>query len=138
MSSVNKVILIGRLGADPELRAMPDGTAVCNFSLATSTISNKNGERKEFTEWHKCSAFNRAAEIAGEYLKKGSQVFVEGSQRTRKWTDKEGQDRYTTEVVVGRLVLLGGKSDSSQASPSDYAKASGKSFDDLDDDIPGF
>ena len=138
MSAVNKVILIGRLGADPELRAMPDGTAVCNFSLATSTISNKNGERKEFTEWHKCSAFNRAAEIAGEYLKKGSQVFVEGSQRTRKWTDKEGQDRYTTEVVVGRLVLLGGKSDSSQASPSDYAKASGKSFDDLDDDIPGF
>ena len=126
MSSVNKVILIGRLGADPELRAMPDGTAVCNFSLATSTISNKNGERKEFTEWHKCSAFNRAAEIAGEYLKKGSQVFVEGSQRTRKWTNKEGQDQYTTEVVVGRLVILGGKSDSSQAPKSV----------DSDDDIP--
>jgi single-strand DNA-binding protein len=134
MSSVNKVILIGRLGADPEKRSMPDGTSVCNFSLATSTISNKNGERKEFTEWHKCSAFNKAADIAGEYLKKGSQVFVEGSQRTRKWTDKDGQDKYTTEVVVGRLVLLGGKSDSSQA--SDYAKASGKSFDNMDDDIP--
>lgn len=134
MSSVNKVILIGRLGADPEMRAMPDGTAVCNFSLATSSFSTKNGEKKEFTEWHKCSAFNKAAEIAGEYLKKGSQVFVEGSQRTRKWQDKDGQDRYTTEVVVGRLVLLGGKPDSSQA--SDYAKASGKSFD--DDDIPGF
>jgi len=128
MSSVNKVILIGRLGADPERRSMPDGTAVCNFSLATSTISNKNGERKEFTEWHKCCAFNKAAEIAGEYLKKGSQVFVEGSQRTRKWTDKDGQERYTTEVVVGRLVLLGGKSDSSQASKSV----------DFDDDIPGF
>lgn len=125
MSSVNKVILIGRLGADPESRAMPDGTAVCNFSLATSTISTKSGERKEYTEWHKCSAFNRAAEIAGEYLKKGSQVFVEGSQRTRKWTNKEGQDQYTTEVVVGRLVLLGGKSESSQASKMD-----------TDDDIP--
>jgi single-strand DNA-binding protein len=138
MSSVNKVILIGRLGADPDKRAMPDGTAVCNFSLATSTISVKNGERKEYTEWHKCSAFNKAAEIAGEYLKKGSQVFVEGSQRTRKWQDKDGQDKYTTEVVVGRLVLLGGKSESSQSSASDYAKASGKSFDDIDDDIPGF
>jgi single-strand DNA-binding protein len=136
MSSVNKVILIGRLGADPDKRAMPDGTAVCNFSLATSTISVKNGERKEYTEWHKCSAFNKAAEIAGEYLKKGSQVFVEGSQRTRKWQDKDGQERYTTEVVVGRLVLLGGKSESSQASASDYAKASGKSFDDIDDDVP--
>lgn len=132
MSSVNKTILIGRLGADPERRSMPDGTAVCNFSLATSSISNKNGERKEFTEWHKCSAFNKAAEIAGEYLKKGSQVFVEGSNRTRKWTDKDGQERYTTEVVVGRLVLLGGKSDSA----SDYAKASGKSFDDMQDDVP--
>lgn len=132
MSSVNKTILIGRLGADPEKRSMPDGTAVCNFNLATSTISNKNGERKEFTEWHKCSAFNKAAEIAGEYLKKGSQVFVEGSNRTRKWTDKDGQERYTTEVVVGRLVLLGGKSDSA----SDYAKASGKSFDDMQDDVP--
>jgi single-strand DNA-binding protein len=133
MSSVNKIILLGRLGADPEMRSMPDGTSVANFSIATSTISNKNGDRKEYTEWHKCSAFNRAAEIAGEYLKKGSQVFIEGSQRTRKWTDKDGQDKYTTEVVVGRLVLVGGKSESSQT--SDYAKASGK-FD--DDDIPGF
>jgi single-strand DNA-binding protein len=137
MSSVNKIILLGRLGADPEMRSMPDGTSVANFSVATSTISNKNGDRKEYTEWHKCSAFNRAAEIAGEYLKKGSQVFIEGSQRTRKWTDKDGQDKYTTEVVVGRLVLVGGKSESSQTSASDYAKASGK-FDDLDDDIPGF
>jgi single-strand DNA-binding protein len=136
MSSVNKIILLGRLGADPEMRSMPDGTSVANFSVATSTISNKNGDRKEYTEWHKCSAFNRAAEIAGEYLKKGSQVFIEGSQRTRKWQDKDGQERYTTEVVVGRLVLLGGKSESSQASASDYAKASGKSFNDVDDDIP--
>ena len=121
MSSVNKTLLLGRLGADPEMRAMPDGTAVCNFTLATSTVSAKSGERKEYTEWHKCCAFNKAAEVAGEYLKKGSQVFVEGSLRTRKWTDKDGQDRYTTEVVVGRLVLVGGKSE----------MAAGK-----DDDIP--
>lgn len=128
MSSVNKTLLLGRLGADPERRSMPDGTAVCNFTVATSTVSVKSGERKEYTEWHKCCAFNKAAEVAGEYLKKGSQVFVEGSLRTRKWTDKDGQDKYTTEVVVGRLVLIGGKPD------TDYAKASGKSME--EDDIP--
>jgi single-strand DNA-binding protein len=133
MSSVNKTLLLGRLGADPEMRAMPDGTYVCNFSIATSSVSTKSGERKEYTEWHKVVAFNKAADVAGEYLKKGSQVFVEGSLRTRKWQDKEGRDNYTTEVVVGRLVLIG-KSDSSRA--SDYAKASGKSF--PDDDIPDF
>jgi single-strand DNA-binding protein len=136
MSSVNKVILLGNLGADPEMRAMPDGTYVCNFSIATSSVSTKSGERKEYTEWHKVVAFNKAADVAGEYLKKGSKTFVEGSLRTRKWQDKEGRDNYTTEVVVGRLVLIGGKPDSSRA--SDYAKASGKSFDDLDDDIPSF
>jgi single-strand DNA-binding protein len=122
MSSVNKVLLLGRLGADPEMRAMPDGTYVCNFSIATSSVSTKSGERKEYTEWHKCCAFNKAADVAGEYLKKGSQVFVEGSLRTRKWQDKEGRDNYTTEVVVGRLVLIGGKPDTA----ADYAKASGK------------
>ena len=132
MSSVNKVLLLGRLGQDPESRAMPDGSMVVNFSVATSTVSTKNGERKEYTEWHKCCAFNKAAEVAGQYLKKGSQVFVEGSQRTRKWQDKDGQDRYTTEVIVGRLVLLGGKSDTAQ----DYAKASGGPFPDIDMDIP--
>jgi len=128
MSSVNKTLLLGRLGADPERRSMPDGTAVCNFTVATSTVSMKSGERKEYTEWHKCCAFNKAAEVAGEYLKKGSQVFIEGSLRTRKWTDKDGQDKYTTEVVVGRLVLVGGRPDSSQAPKSV----------DSDDDIPGF
>lgn len=133
MSSVNKVLLLGRLGADPEVRAMPDGSQVANFSVATSTFSNKNGERKEYTEWHKCCAFNKAAEVAGNYLKKGSQVFLEGSSRTRKWTDKDGQDKYTTEVIVGRLVLLGGKSESSA---SDYARASGGAFEDVDSDIP--
>jgi single-strand DNA-binding protein len=122
MSSVNKTLLLGRLGADPEMRAMPDGTYVCNFSIATSSVSTKSGERKEYTEWHKIVAFNKAADVAGEYLKKGSQVFVEGSLRTRKWQDKEGRDNYTTEVVVGRLVLIGGKPDTA----ADYAKASGK------------
>jgi single-strand DNA-binding protein len=122
MSSVNKTLLLGRLGADPEMRAMPDGTYVCNFSIATSSVSTKSGERKEYTEWHKVVAFNKAADVAGEYLKKGSQVFVEGSLRTRKWQDKEGRDNYTTEVVVGRLVLIGGKPDTA----ADYAKASGK------------
>ena len=106
MSSVNKTILIGRLGADPERRSMPDGTAVCNFSLATSSISNKNGERKEFTEWHKCSAFNKAAEIAGEYLKKGSLAYVDGRLRTRRWKNKEGIEISTTELVGNSLTLL--------------------------------
>jgi single-strand DNA-binding protein len=108
MSSVNKVLLLGRLGADPETRSTGD-TQICHFNLATSSISKKSGERKEFTEWHKCCAFNKAAEVAGQYLKKGSLVFVEGSLRTRKWQDKDGQDRYTTEVIVGRLVLVGSR-----------------------------
>jgi len=123
MSSVNKIFLLGRLGQDPDVRSMPDGTAVVNFSVATSSFSK---DKREFTEWHKCACFNKAAEVARDYLKKGSQVFIEGSQKTRKWQDKDGRDVYTTEVVVGRLVLVGGKSDKSD-----------KSFD-PDDDIPGF
>jgi single-strand DNA-binding protein len=120
MSSVNKVLLLGRLGADPETRSTGD-TQICHFNLATSSISKKSGERKEFTEWHKCCAFNKAAEVAGQYLKKGSLVFVEGSLRTRKWQDKDGQDRYTTEVIVGRLVLVG-------------SRDAGKDRPDVDDD----
>lgn len=131
MSSVNKVLILGRLGQDPEVRSMPDGSQVASFSLATSTVSAKNGERKEYTEWHRCSAFNKAADVVAQYLKKGNQCFVEGSLRTRKWQDKDGHEKSTTEVVVGRLVLLGGKSESSA---SDYARASGGSF--PDDDIP--
>lgn len=129
MSSVNKVLVLGRLGQDPDVRSTADGTVVANFSVATSSFSK---DKKEFTEWHKCACFNRAAEVARDYLKKGSQVFVEGSLKTRKWQDKEGRDQYSTEVIVGRLVLVGGKSDSSSA----YAKASGKSFDDMHDDVP--
>ena len=130
MSSVNKVLVLGRLGNDPDVRSMPDGTTVASFSVATSTFSSKSGEKKEYTEWHRCSAFNKAGEVAAQYLKKGSQVFVEGSLRTRKWQDKDGHEKSTTEVVVGRLVLLGGKSDTA----ADYARASGGSF--PDDDIP--
>lgn len=137
MSSLNKVLLLGRLGKDPEIRAMPDGTAVASFSIATSMITNKSGEKKEYTEWHRCVAFNKAAEIVGDYLKKGNQVFIEGSLRTRKWEDK-GVERYTTEVVVGRLTMIGGKPAESQSSPAtaeEYAKASGGFYNE-DGDYP--
>lgn len=137
MSSLNKVLLLGRLGKDPDVRAMPDGTAVASFSIATSMITNKSGEKKEYTEWHRCVAFNKAAEIVRDYLKKGNQVFIEGSLRTRKWDDK-GIERYTTEVVVGRLTMIGGKPTEPQSSPAtaeEYAKASGGSYSE-DGDYP--
>ena len=104
MASVNKVILIGNLGRDPETRFMPDGGAVTNTSIATSeTWKDKNGEKQEKTEWHRVAFFGKLAEIAGEYLKKGSQVYVEGRLQTRKWQDKDGQDKYSTEIVADRM-----------------------------------
>lgn len=109
---VNKVILIGNLGKDPEVRYMPSGSAVANVTLATSEQwkDKQSGERQERTEWHNVVFFNRLAEIAGEYLKKGSKVYVEGSLRTRKWQDKNtGQDRYTTEVVASEMQMLDGR-----------------------------
>lgn len=108
---VNKVILVGNLGRDPEVKYLPSGSAVANIGLATSESwkDKESGEKQERTEWHNLVFFGRVAEIAGEYLKKGSQVYIEGSLRTRKWQDKEGQDRYTTEVVVRDLLLLGGR-----------------------------
>ena len=111
MASINKVILVGNLGRDPESRYMPDGGAVTNVSIATTdTWKDKtSGEKKEATEWHRVVFFNRLAEIAGEYLKKGSQVYVEGRLRTRKWQDKEGQDKYTTEIVCDTMQMLGGR-----------------------------
>lgn len=110
---VNKCILIGRLGQDPEIRYMPSGGAVANLTLATSESwrDKQTGEMKEKTEWHRACIFGKLAEIAGEYLRKGSQVYIEGSLQTRKWTDQNGQDRYTTEVVVnvgGTMQMLGG------------------------------
>jgi single-strand DNA-binding protein len=111
MASVNKVILIGNLGADPEMRFLPSGESVCNLRMATTEKwkDKATGDMKEATEWHRISLFGRQAEIAGEYLKKGSSAYIEGSLRTRKWQDKEGRDQYTTEIRADRIQLLGGR-----------------------------
>jgi single-strand DNA-binding protein len=108
---INKVILIGNLGADPETRSMPSGMTVANIRIATSESwkDKQSGEQKERTEWHNVAMFGRLGEIAGEYLRKGSQVYIEGSLRTRKWQDKEGRDRYTTEVIADEMQMLGGR-----------------------------
>ena len=147
MSSVNKVILVGNIGKDPEVRYLPSGDQICNVTLATSEKykDKASGEYKENTEWHRVVFFGKLAEICGQYLKKGSQVYVEGSIRTRKWTDKDGQERYTTEIRGDEMKMLGSKSDGGQrnqdSEPTDYAPAPAKnkpkpSFDDLGDDIP--
>jgi single-strand DNA-binding protein len=111
MASVNKVILIGNLGRDPETRYMPNGEAVTNVTLATTDTwkDRTSGERQEKTEWHRVTFYRRLAEIAGEYLKKGSQVYIEGRLETRKWTDKEGKDRYTTEIIASEMKMLGSR-----------------------------
>ena len=110
MASVNKVILVGHLGKDPEVRYMPNGDAVANFSIATTdSWKDKSGARQERTEWHNIAMYRRLAEIAGEYLKKGSSVYVEGRLQTRKWQDKNGQDRYTTEIICDQMQMLGSK-----------------------------
>jgi single-strand DNA-binding protein len=114
MASVNKVILVGNLGRDPEVRYSPDGAAICNMSIATtSTWKDKaSGERREETEWHRVVMYNRLAEIAGEYLKKGRSVYIEGRLKTRKWQDKDtGADRYSTEIVADQMQMLGGRED---------------------------
>lgn len=116
---VNKVILVGHLGQDPEVRYMPNGGAVANLTVATSDTwrDKQSGEQKERTEWHRVTLYGKLAEVAGEYLRKGSQVYIEGQLRTRKWQDQSGQDRYTTEVIVdigGSMQMLGGKQDGGQ------------------------
>ena len=148
MASVNKVILIGNLGRDPEVRYMPSGDAMVNINLATTdNWRDKNGEKQEKTEWHRVVMFGKVAEIAGEYLKKGSQAYFEGRLQTRKWTDKEGQERYTTEIVADRMQMLGSRSGgSARAMPEDGDAAGGSrssgaaqrggGIDDLEDDIP--
>ena len=147
MASVNKAIIVGNLGKDPEVRYSASGDAMCNLTVATSESwkDKATGEKKESVEWHRISFFGKLAEICGQYLKKGSQVYVEGSIRTRKWTDKDGQERYTTEIRGDEMKMLGSKSDGGQRSqdsePTDYAPAPAKnkpkpSFDDLGDDIP--
>jgi single-strand DNA-binding protein len=151
MSSVNLVILVGHLGADPELRYSPDGKPVANLRLATSKVyKDRDGERQEKTEWHRVVAFNKTAEVLGEYAKKGSLLFVEGEISTRSWTDKEEQKRYSTEVICNRFQFLGGggqrERDPAEApagsvreqgrQPAAAAPARGTGFDDMDDDIP--
>lgn len=131
MSSVNKVILVGNLGKDPEVRRMTNGDPVVNLSIATSETWKKDGERQEKTEWHRVVIFNKfIAEVAEKYVRKGSKVYLEGSLQTRKWTDKDGQDKYSTEIVVqkfkGELVLLDGKKEGAEPGTSDA----------LDDEIP--
>jgi len=113
MASINKVILIGNLGRDPEVRYTPNGAAVCNVSIATTRNwkSKDSGERQEETEWHRVVFFDRLAEIAGEYLKKGRPVYVEGRLKTRKWTDKDGVEKFTTEIFADQMQLLGGRED---------------------------
>jgi len=147
MASVNKVILVGNLGADPDQRFLPNGDAVCNIKIATSESwkDKQTGDKKEATEWHRVVFFRRLAEIAGQYLTKGSSVYVEGSLKTRKWQDKDGSDRYTTEIVGSEMKMLGGKSgdgEQRQATqderPQSQSAAAKKkpTFDDMDDDIP--
>ena len=154
MASVNKVILVGNLGADPEMRYLPSGEAVANLRVATTDQwKDKDGNKQEATEWHRVSFFGRQAEVCGQYLKKGSQIYVEGSIRTRKWQDKEGQDRYTTEVRGDRMQMLGGRQGMGDAPPRDSgsgssggssggsrpapaAQPAGGGFNDFEDDIP--
>ena len=150
MASVNKVIIVGNLGADPETRYLPSGEAVANIRVATTDRwkDKASGEMKEATEWHRISFFGRLAEVAGEYLKKGSQVYVEGQLRTRKWQDKEGQDRYSTEIRADVMQMLGRREGGGEArepsaprsEPRAEAKPAAKKpagkFDDMEDDIP--
>jgi len=140
---VNKVILVGNLGQDPEIKYMP---AVCNISIATTESWNDktSGEKVEKTEWHRIVFFRRLAEIAGEYLRKGSQVYVEGRLQTRKWQDQSGNDRYTTEIVANEMQMLGGKGggvasmpeSGSPAGKAEPVAAGSSASDDFDDDIP--
>jgi len=156
MASVNKVIIIGNLGRDPEMRYMPSGDAIANLRIATTDkYKDRGGEMQEVTEWHSVAFFGKTAEVCGQYLKKGSQVYVEGSLRTRKWQDKDGNDRYTTEIRGDRMQMLGGRGGggggmtdydappSESSMPSSSPRSSGKpaggpavGMNDMDDDIP--
>ena len=143
---INKVILVGNLGADPDSRYMPSGSAVTNIRIATTSSwkDKQSGDQQEHTEWHNVAMFGRLAEVAAEYLRKGSQVYIEGRLRTRKWQDKQGNDRYSTEVVANEMQMLGGRgaaaAPSAGAVPAAAVAATGESDaaprDDFDDDIP--
>ena len=141
---INKVILVGTLGADPKTSAMPSGSSVTNVSIATneSWKDKETGEQQDRTEWHRIAFFNRLAEIAAEYLKKGSQIYIEGKLRTRKWQDKDGNDRWTTEIIANELQMLGGRSASigdmpeEQTNQSEATSSPSSSSEDFNDDIP--
>jgi single-strand DNA-binding protein len=143
MASVNKAIIVGNVGKDPELRYMPSGDAVANLSVATTDRykDKQTGDMKENTEWHRISFFGKLAEIAGQYLKKGSQVYIEGRLRTRKWTDASGVEKYSTEIVAETMQMLGGKPSGSAESGESYSKAAQSAapaggLGAMDDDIP--
>lgn len=139
MASLNKVMIIGRLGKDPDVRYTQSNTAVANMSIATSErFKDKSGEWKEKTEWHKVVAWGRTAEVCQEYLSKGSQVFIEGSLQTNKWEDKDGNTRYTTEIKTFRMQMLDSKSDSNRQSGGKQPVSSNVNLDDedIDDDLP--
>lgn len=143
---LNKVILIGRLGRDPEVRYMPNGEAVCNFSVATSeTWNDRNGQRQERTEWHNITMYRRLAEIAGQYLKKGSQVYLEGKIQSRKYTDKNGIERTAYDIIVNEMKMLGGGGNDGQQAQSAQAETPtpprrqatpAAPVEDIDDDVP--
>jgi single-strand DNA-binding protein len=147
---INKVILVGNLGQDPETKYMPSGSAVTNLRIATSEVfkNKETGAQEERTEWHSVAMFGRLAEVAGEYLRKGSQVYIEGRLRTRKWQDKQGQDRYSTEVIADEMQMLGGRGGGMGASaggdgggereraPARTARTAAEPAAELDDDIP--
>ena len=139
MASINKVILVGNLGRDPEVRYTADNNAIANVSIATTDRykDKATGEQKEITEWHRVVFFNRLGEIAAEYLKKGSQVYIEGKLRTRKWTDKDGAEKYSTEIIADQLQMLGGRgSEATSATPAPSAPRQPKPVDELPYDIP--
>ena len=145
---INKVIIVGNVGGDPEVRALPNGSAVTNISIATSESwkDKQTGEKQERTEWHRVVCFNRLGEIVGEYVKKGSKIYVEGSLRTRKWQDPQGQDRYMTEIIASEVQMLDSKGGAYASSPMPQYEQPAKqpnastpmqnAFDELDDDIP--
>lgn len=134
--SLNKVILIGRLGKEPTMRFMPNGDAVCNFSVATSEkYTDKNGQRQESTEWHNVTMYRKLAEIAGQYLKQGSQVYIEGKIKSRKYTDKNGVERTAYDIIANEMKMLGGNSQATQEQPK-YPQGNAKPADDISDDVP--
>ncbi len=146
MASVNKVILIGNLGANPDVRYMPNGDAVTNISVATteSWKDKASGEKKSITEWHRVIFYRRLAEIVGEYLKKGSSIYVEGRIRTRKWKDRDGQERYTTEIEATEMQMLGSRPEQGEPASASYGSVKPRTAAatqpavqaDIDDDIP--